>query len=150
MSKVFLSYSSKDVEFVEDFYNRLTHDGVECFFDRESIKWGDNWVIALEKGLDECEIIVLILSPEFCTSEWTKLERSSFMAEDAAGLRKKIRPLLLKKCDKLIPRFLKPVQRIDVSTPAKFERKYPDICRALGGTPCIEETGAVDKKICAG
>ena len=42
MAKVFLSYSHKDQKFVEKLYRRLTKDGVECFFDKESITWGAN------------------------------------------------------------------------------------------------------------
>lgn len=62
MSKVFLSYSSEDEDFVKGFYKKLKTDGVDCWFDRESISWGANWVVELEKGLDEYEFIVLILS----------------------------------------------------------------------------------------
>ena len=135
MSRVFLSYSRKDDGFVRNFYERLKADGVNCFFDKESIPWGANWVVELEKGLDECELIVLILSPDFCKSEWAKLESTSVMAEDPAGLKRKIRPLLLKDCQSLMPRFLKPIQSIDISSEEMFEKRYPDICRQLGGAP---------------
>jgi hypothetical protein len=114
----------------------LTRDGVDCFFDQESIGWGDNFVLALEKGIAECGDIVIVLSANFCQSEWAKLERTSAMADDPAGLQKKLRPLLLKQCE--IPLFLKPIQMIDVSTPEKFEAQYPRICRELGGTPPAE------------
>ena len=39
--RVFLSHSSKDKDFVRELYRRLTRDGVSCFFDAESIGWGD-------------------------------------------------------------------------------------------------------------
>ena len=45
--RVFLSHSSKDKDFVRELYRRLTRDGVSCFFDIESIGWGQNWVRAL-------------------------------------------------------------------------------------------------------
>jgi hypothetical protein len=41
MGRVFLSHSSKDKEFVRELYRRLTRDGVDCFFDEESIEWGE-------------------------------------------------------------------------------------------------------------
>ena len=133
MSKVFLSYSHNDEAFVRELYSRLTRDGAACFFDRESIAWGANWVLELEKGLDECDFIVPILTPEFCRSQWGQLERTAIMAEDPAGLKKKMRPLLLKECQAELPRFLKPIQHIDVSSNDKFEMNYPEICRQLGG-----------------
>ena len=43
-----------------------------------------------------------------------------------------MRPLLLRPCE--VPRFLKPIQCIDVSDTALFEKNYPKICGLLGGT----------------
>jgi len=134
MKKAFLSYSHKDEEFVEGLYHKLARDGVDCFFDKESIAWGANWVLELEKGIDECDIIVLVLSPAFCQSEWTKIERTSTIVDDPSGFKKKLRPLLLVPCGDLLPRFLKPIQHIDISTPEKFDKEYPKICLALGGS----------------
>lgn len=117
---------------------------MECFFDKESITWGANWVVELEKGIDSCDTIVIILSPDYCKSEWALIERTSSMADDPAGLKKKVRPLLLKPYEDLLPRFLKPIQSIDVSTDDKFEKQYPSICRELGGT-LVEETHDEDR-----
>lgn len=144
MSKVFLSYSHSDEAFVRDLYRRLKGAGVECFFDRESIDWGDNWVLKLEKGLDECDFIVPILTPEFCKSQWAQLERTSYMTDDPAGLKKKMRPLLLKECKAELPRFLKPIQYIDVSSKEKLEMNYPKICQQLGGV-YVEEEETMDR-----
>jgi tetratricopeptide (TPR) repeat protein len=65
-------------------------------------------------------------------SKWVELERTSAMADDPAGLKRKMRPLLLRPCE--VPRFLKPIQLVDVSTAALFEQNYPRICGDLGGT----------------
>jgi tetratricopeptide (TPR) repeat protein len=131
MARVFLSHSSKDKPFVRELHRRLKRDGVVCFFDEESIEWGANFVVSLERGIDECEFFVAVLSPEFVQSKWVKLERTSAMADDPAGLERKMRPLLLQACE--VPRFLKPIQLIDVSTAALFEENYPRICQSLGG-----------------
>ena len=80
--RVFLSHSSKDKDFVKELYRRLKRDGVSCFFDTESIGWGDNWVRALERALDQCEFVVFVLSPDFCNSEWVQVERTSSIADD--------------------------------------------------------------------
>ncbi|HTX35263.1 MAG TPA: tetratricopeptide repeat protein [Bryobacteraceae bacterium] len=144
--RVFLSHSSKDQEFVSELYRRLTDDGVPCFFSPESIGWGDNWVKALERALDECEYVVFLLSPDFCNSRWVEVERTSSIADDPAGLKRKVRPLTLQPCDHLptFPRFLRHIQTIDISTAAAFERNYPRICRGLGGTP-REDTPLTDR-----
>jgi tetratricopeptide (TPR) repeat protein len=136
-NRVFLSHSGKDKDFVKELYRRLTRDGVSCFFDIKSIGWGDNWVKALERALDECQFVVFILSPDFCNSEWVEVERTSNIADDPVGLKRKVRPLMLRHCRDLpnFPRFLRHIQSIDVSTNPLFEEHYPDICQKLGGTP---------------
>src|SRR5665213_1616518 len=130
MANVFLSHSSRDKPFVRELYRRLRRDGVNCFFDEESIEWGANFVRSLEQGIDECEFFVAVLSPDFVQSRWVELERTSAMADDPAALKRKIRPLLLRPCD--VPRFLRPVQCIDVSDQAQFEKNYAKICNLLG------------------
>ena len=144
--EVFLSHSSKDKEFVKELHRRLTRDGVSCFFDIESIGWGDNWVRALERAIDECRYVVFVLSPDFCKSEWVEVERTSSIADDPSGLKRKLRPLMLRDCGTLptFPRFLKHVQTINVSTSSLFEQNYARIRRELGGVPQID-LAAVDR-----
>ena len=124
---VFLSHSGRDKEFVKELYRRLTRDGVRCFFDIVSIGWGDNWVRALERAIDECRYIVFVLSPDFCNSEWVEVERTSSIADDPSGLKRKVRPLMLRECRKLptFPRFLRHVQAMDVSTNSLFDQTTP-------------------------
>ena len=69
MARVFLSHSSKDREFVRELFRRLTRDGVNCFFDEESIEWGTNFILSLEQGIDTCEFFVAVLSPDFVQSK---------------------------------------------------------------------------------
>jgi tetratricopeptide (TPR) repeat protein len=123
MPGVFLSHSSKDKEFVRELYRRLQRDGVDCFLDEESIEAGDNFVRALERAIDECKYIVFVLSPDFCNSDWVEVERTSSIADDPAGLKRKVIPLMLRDCRHLatFPRFLKQVQAVDVSTTELFE-----------------------------
>ena len=132
MARVFLSHSSKDKEFVRELFRRLTRDGVNCFFDEESIEWGTNFILSLEQGIDTCEFFVAVLSPDFVQSKWVELERTSAIADDPAGLGRKMRPLLLQPCE--LPRFLRQIQQFDVSTRVLFEKNYPKICAGLGGT----------------
>jgi hypothetical protein len=144
MGEAFLSYNHNDEDFVQELYRRLSRDGVDCFFDKASIAWGANWVVELEDGIDKCEHIVFVLTPEFCKSDWTELERTSAIADDPSGLKRKLRPLILKPCGDHIPRFLKPIQHIDVSTPKVFEENYPKICTELGGR-IVKEDFAADR-----
>ena len=142
MGKVFLSYSQKDQDFVKKLYRRLTGNGVCCFFDKESNFCSDDRALDLEDGLNQCDKIVLVLSPDFCSSEWTKIESSDAIMNDPAGLRRKLRPLILKPCEKDISWLIRGHRHIDVSTVDKFEEEYPMICAALGGNVEISDRPA--------
>lgn len=132
MGKVFLSYSRADsLDFARELHRRFVRDGIDCFFDEESIEWGAHFVLSLEKGLDECERIIVLLSPGFVNSEWTNVERTSIMLEDPANLKRKILPLLHLRCEP--PRFLKALQYLDVTTTELFDKRYSKICHDLGG-----------------
>ncbi len=76
------------------------------FFDIELTGWGQNWVRALDRALEECE-------------------RTSSIGDGPAGLKRKVRPLMPRRCRDLstFPRFLRWVQDIDVSAIACFEAK---------------------------
>jgi tetratricopeptide (TPR) repeat protein len=143
VARVFLSHSSKDKPFVRELHRRLSRDGLVCFFDEKSIEWGENFVVSLERGIDECEFFVAVRSPEFVQSKWVELERTSAMANDPAGMKRKMRPLLLRPCG--VPRFLKPIQLIDVSSAALFEENYPRICQELGGTVRSDPEAPTDR-----
>ena len=82
MAKVFLSYSHNNSAFVDELYRRLDRDGVELFYDQESIAWGSNRVVSLEEGIDEADYIVLVISPKFIQSKWANIERTSAASTD--------------------------------------------------------------------
>ncbi|MBF0451493.1 MAG: toll/interleukin-1 receptor domain-containing protein [Candidatus Magnetomorum sp.] len=127
--KVFISYSHEDSEFVEKLYHQLQQDGVTCFFDKDSIRWGEHWPHALEKGLEKSDIVIPVLSPNYLKSEWTKLEYLFYCSDDPLSKKRPIRPLMYQGCQ--ASGFLKNIQHIDVQTPQLFEKNYPSILKEL-------------------
>ena len=139
MSKVFLCFSRTDEDFVTELYRRLKRDGVDCYFDKPSIAWGAKRVVDLEKGLVESDVVVLVLSTDFCCNEWYRIEFTIEMVGTAADFRQKLRPLLLEPCKEDLSRFLKPSQYFDVSTDDRFEEAYPMLRHVLGGTISVKD-----------
>jgi tetratricopeptide (TPR) repeat protein len=123
LARVFLSYSRKDAEFAGELHRRLRGDGVDCFFDSESIEGGEVWPESLGKAIEDCEIFVPILSPDFLASRWGMEECHLAMAKG-----RKIVPLLHRACNP--EGFLQTRQYVDA-------QDYPKILRLLGGSPPV-------------
>jgi hypothetical protein len=82
--RVFLSYSSKDRETVSQIATAYQMAGVEHFWDRASLKSGEEWHPRLRREIDRADLFHLCWSTAASESEWVKKE-----AEHALTRRKK-------------------------------------------------------------
>ncbi|MCB9460444.1 MAG: TIR domain-containing protein [Anaerolineaceae bacterium] len=69
MPSIFISYSRVDQEFAVDLASELTDAGADVWLDLEDIAAGVNWSQAIQQGLDECDALLILLSPESMASE---------------------------------------------------------------------------------
>lgn len=61
--RVFISYSSPDIEKVRNLYDRLRKErGLNLWFDRESLTPGDNWKYEITRAIYMSDMIVICLS----------------------------------------------------------------------------------------
>lgn len=72
--RVFLSYSSKDRETVSAIATAYEAAGVEHFFDRTSLKSGEEWSPRLRKEIDRADLFHLCWSKSAANSEWVEKE----------------------------------------------------------------------------
>jgi WD40 repeat protein len=75
MTKVFISYSRKDEEFARQLATDLDRFGASIWLDVDDIPPGVNWSSAVQQGLDTCDTLLLIISPDSMdsgnvTDEW--------------------------------------------------------------------------------
>jgi hypothetical protein len=82
--RVFLSYSSKDRETVSQIATAYQMAGVEHFWDRASLKSGEEWHPRLRREIDRADLFHLCWSKAAAESEWVQKE-----AEHALTRRKK-------------------------------------------------------------
>jgi TIR domain len=81
----FISYSTRDVDWVQPFYdalrkdlNRWTPHDVFTFWDKEGLKPGDTWDEKLQHASANSAVLVPILTPRFFTSDFCGKELESF------------------------------------------------------------------------
>lgn len=89
MSAIFISYSSKDREFALEMADRL-EQFFDVWIDREGLEGGMAWEQAIESALKDCQIFIVIVSPDSNLSDW--VARETILAEQ---LKKHRIPILL-------------------------------------------------------
>jgi len=75
MSSIFLSYAGLDREIAAQVALGLQRAGVDVWWDREGIGWGDNWIQKLEDALTQCGGYVILVGSSG-VRRWVKFELS--------------------------------------------------------------------------
>ena len=107
-SRIFISYSSKDQQFVDELYLKLKLSGYHAWLNTESIPKGEAWYDEMVKGLRETDLLILALSENAVASKWVSEEWKTF-----SKMQKKIIPLLLRECK--APQAIKKLEMIKTS-----------------------------------
>jgi hypothetical protein len=89
MSYIFISYSHKDKEYAHRLEKALKEKGFEVWLD-DRIDYGSQWPKKIEKKLDGCKALILIMTAHSDGSDWVQNELAR-----AKRKRKNIFPLLL-------------------------------------------------------
>lgn len=123
---VFICYSRKDENFVLKLATGLKDRGVPVWVDQWDIPSGANWNRTIEKALNECARLLLVLSPSSVESDEVQCEWLSALDE-----KKFVVPILYQPCH--IPFRLKPIQYIDfTSRSSDDETSLEQILKTMG------------------
>jgi tetratricopeptide (TPR) repeat protein len=116
MIKVFISYSSKDKEWVKNWLlPKLEAAGIQVHIDYRDFKVGVPSIVNMEEGVNCCDKTLLVLTPRWLGSDWTDFEAVMLQSGDPVGKKGTIVPLMLEKCN------LPP--RLSIFTYADFKDK---------------------------
>lgn len=79
MRNIFLSYSRQCIGFVDDLAHKLQKKGFDIWTDYLSLVPGRPWAEQIDKGLNEAELLLLVVSPESATSRSVEVEWRHFL-----------------------------------------------------------------------
>ena len=114
--QVFLSHAHEDVDFALRLAKDLRDAGLSVWMTPDSVQPGEQWASAIERGLDESKMFIVLLTPNSVKSRWVKKETLHALEHDDVFT---IAPVLLKTCDvNQLSKFLTQTQYIN------FERDY--------------------------
>lgn len=98
--QVMISYSHKQVDFVESLLRHLRTANVNVWIDREGVRAGKPWRQELTEAVLQCDILLPVLSPAFLASPTCRLEVLL-----ARSFGKRIIPVMVEECTKDVPRY---------------------------------------------
>lgn len=91
---VFVSYSRRDQAFVEHLQPKLQELGLDVWLDRDDIPPSAKWRDEIQDGIERCEALILVLSPDSAKSAEVGKE-----IDRAGELGKRIVPVLYREVD---------------------------------------------------
>lgn len=111
MARIFLSYSSKNEDFVRNLaadLNKLKHT---IWLDKWEIRVGDSVITKIEGAIDEADFVAVVLSKNSTSSGWVEKEWQAKYWEEITKRKVMVLPLLLEDCT--IPPLLRPKKYAD-------------------------------------
>ena len=126
-AKVFISYSRKDMSFVDQLEPALKARGFEPLIDRTEIYAFEDWWKRIEALIGQADTIVFVISPDAVASEVAQKE-----VAHAASLNKRFAPIVCRQTpDSAIPEPLRRLNFIFFDQPDRFEAAADQLAEAL-------------------
>ena len=92
---VFISHANVDkLDYVEKLKTEISKLGVNVFYDKDVIEWGDKWKDIILKGIERSRFAIIVISKNFFDREWTEKELKSFLEKQNKNNQKIILPIL--------------------------------------------------------
>lgn len=90
---VFISHASEDKPYVEPLAQALASAGVNVWYDKARIVWGDDIRVSIDDGLRNCDYGVVVFSKAFLSKrKWTEYEVSALFGRETPD-KKRILPI---------------------------------------------------------
>ncbi len=98
MFRVFISYATEDESFALRLSNDLQRLGAQTWLAQQSIRPGESWVSAIERGLRSSSHMAVVLTPAAVASRWVQKEIEVAITRERQGQMQLI-PLSVQPCD---------------------------------------------------
>jgi len=74
MTSIFISYSRKDIEFARQVVDALAEQDFDTWIDWQSIPKGEDWKQEIDRGIEQAETFIFLMSPDSAKSKICNLE----------------------------------------------------------------------------
>jgi len=135
---LFLSYSTKDQDFVQRLAGDLEEQDIAVWWDQQEVQTGASFVASIGEGLMNSRRFAVVLSPESVGSPWVNEEINTAIALEKGGKERFVIPLLYQNCE--IPALLTHRRYIDFRGEL-YEQGLEKLLAELRRTALPEGTG---------
>ena len=92
---VFISHANFDkINYVDQLKESLDKLGIQIFYDKDTLEWGDKWKDKILEGVQKAEFAIIVISDNFFGREWTEKELQEFLNRQNTSGQKIILPIL--------------------------------------------------------
>jgi len=127
MAKAFISYSRKDTEFTRRLADCLSEQKYELWVDWDSIPPTVDWKAQIQKGVEEADTFVFLISPDSIKSKECAAE-----LEEAVKNGKRLIPLLVREINADdAPKELKHINWIFFTKEENFDKSFNKLLEAI-------------------
>ncbi len=124
--QIFLSHARQDADFAHQLANDLRRHGWEIWLAPDSIRPGEKWVDAINRGLAESGVFLLAITPDAVRSKWVNSETSVAIDLEHENVLRFI-PLAVKAAE--VPPLWRTYQR--VSFQSDYKAGLEALCQVL-------------------
>ncbi|NEP62694.1 MAG: TIR domain-containing protein, partial [Symploca sp. SIO2G7] len=111
MTQVFISYAQEDLAVKEIVRYHLLQSGVTVWTNTVDIRMGEDFEVAIQRGIEEADNIVYLVSQASLASDYCQME-----IDQALDLHKRVIPMLLEEIDvSFLPDTIRKIQFINLA-----------------------------------
>ena len=126
-TRIFISYSRKDMAFTDRLEAALKGRGFELLIDRTEIYAFEDWWKRIQGLIDQADTVIFVLSPDAVASDICAKE-----VAHAASLNKRFAPIVCQRVDvRAVPEALRRLNFVFFDDPAQFEASADRLAEAL-------------------
>lgn len=128
---LFVSYASADLELVEPLVARLRESNFKVWFDRHDMEVTHDLASNLWNALQQCRQVLICLSDQYCTRDYTLLEMKLNFHIDPLNRRGRTIPALIRPLTKPVPPELVIIPWAELTKPECFEAEFSRLRASL-------------------
>jgi hypothetical protein len=129
--RVFISYSSKDHDFVLLLADKLRKDLIDVWIADWELKAGDSIVEKINQGIEESSFLIIIFSEHSIKSDWVLRELNSALMRQLTKKDIKILPILLEAEPEELPPLLSDIYSIKFPRDVLNETQYQKLIEPI-------------------